>query len=68
MVNGLTKAKADQKIIEIGKNQLSERVKEPWYIKLIHELTTMFAMLLWVGAGLCFLAYGLAPEDPSNVI
>lgn len=36
-------------------------------MKLIHELTTMFAWLLWVGSGLCFLAYGLAPEDPSNV-
>lgn len=37
-------------------------------MKLIHELTSMFAWLLWAGAGLCFLAYGLAPEDPSNVI
>lgn len=36
-------------------------------MKLIHELTTMFAWLLWVGAALCYLAYGLSPEDPSNV-
>lgn len=58
---------AEIKLQEFGKNQLSEKVKDPWYMKLIHELTTMFAWLLWVGSGLCFLAYGLAPEDPSNV-
>lgn len=36
-------------------------------MKLIHELTSMFSMLLWVGSILCFIAYGLSPEDPSNV-
>lgn len=36
-------------------------------MKLIHELTSMFAWLLWAGAALCYLAYGLSPEDPSNV-
>lgn len=37
-------------------------------MKLIHELTSMFALLLWAGAALCFLAYGLSTEDPSNVL
>jgi sodium/potassium-transporting ATPase subunit alpha len=36
-------------------------------MKLVHELTNVFACLIWAGAALCFLAYGLAPEDPSNV-
>jgi sodium/potassium-transporting ATPase subunit alpha len=27
----------------------------------------MFAMLLWAGSALCFIAFGLAPDDPSNV-
>ena len=63
----MTKEVADRRLKEYGKNQLSERKKDPWYIKLIHELTTMFSILLWVGAGLCFLAYGLTPTDPANV-
>jgi hypothetical protein len=36
-------------------------------MKLIHELTNVFALLIWAGAVLCFIAFGLAPEDPSNV-
>ncbi|CAD8185836.1 unnamed protein product [Paramecium octaurelia] len=64
---GLTREVADQKLVEFGKNELSQKEKEPWYMKLIHELTSMFAWLLWAGAALCFLAYGLAPEDPSNL-
>lgn len=46
---------------------LSSRERTPWYMKLLHELTNVFAMLIWAGALLCFIAYGLAPEDPSNV-
>ncbi len=36
-------------------------------MKLLHEMITPFALMLWAGSGLCFLAYGLAPSDPSNV-
>lgn len=36
-------------------------------MKLIHELTNVFALLIWAGALLCFIAFGLSPEDPSNV-
>lgn len=46
---------------------LTEKVKSPWFIKLFHELTSMFALLLWAGAILCFLSYGLSPTDPANV-
>ena len=59
---------AEKKILEIGKNVLSEKKKTPWYVKLIHELTSFFALLLWIGGGLCFLAFALDPTDPSNVI
>lgn len=53
---------------EVGKNQLSQKKKTPWYIKLLHELTGMFALLLWIGGLLCFLAFILDQSDPSNVI
>jgi sodium/potassium-transporting ATPase subunit alpha len=38
-----------------------------WSIKLLKEMTTPFALLLWAGAVLCFVAYALAPTDPSNM-
>ncbi|CAK59780.1 unnamed protein product (macronuclear) [Paramecium tetraurelia] len=65
--DGLTKDVANQRLQEVGKNELTQKEKVPWYMKLIHELTSMFSMLLWVGSILCFIAYGLAPEDPSNL-
>jgi len=34
---------------------------------LLKEITSPFALLLWAGAILCFVAYALAPEDPSNL-
>src|SRR3990167_3601616 len=34
---------------------------------LLHELTSAFALLLWAGAILCFIAYGLDSSDPSNL-
>lgn len=30
-------------------------------------MTGFFAMLLWIGAILCFAAYGLDSSDPSNL-
>lgn len=37
------------------------------WVKLFKELTNGFAIMLWVGAILCFIAYGLTPDDPSNL-
>lgn len=36
-------------------------------MKLFHELTSFFAILLWVGSVLCFIAYFLDSSDPSNL-
>jgi sodium/potassium-transporting ATPase subunit alpha len=34
---------------------------------LLKELTTPFENLLWAGAVMCFVAYGLSSGDPSNL-
>ncbi|CAD8085019.1 unnamed protein product [Paramecium sonneborni] len=65
--NGLSKSQIDSKLQQYGKNVLSSKERTPWYVKLLHELTNVFALLIWAGALLCFIAYGLAPEDPSNL-
>jgi sodium/potassium-transporting ATPase subunit alpha len=31
------------------------------------EWQISFAILLWAGAVLCFIAYGVYPADPSNL-
>lgn len=65
--NGLSQKEAEKRNEEQGDNALSERVKDPWYMKLFHELTSFFALLLWVGSILCFVAYILDQSDPSNL-
>jgi len=55
----LTHAEAEKRNKEFGDNTLSERKKDPWYVNLFHELTSFFALLLWLGSVLCFIAYGL---------
>lgn len=64
---GLTDAEVERRIEKYGENKLSERKKTPWYMKLIHELTTFFSLLLWMGGFLCFFAYGIDSSDKSNL-
>jgi sodium/potassium-transporting ATPase subunit alpha len=64
---GLTKAEAERRNKEFGDNKLSEAKKTHWTIKLLEELTAPFALLLWAGGILCFIAYGLDKSDISNL-
>ncbi len=36
-------------------------------MQLFHELTSFFALLLWGGAIMCLIGYGLDTSDPSNL-
>ena len=65
--NGLSTEEAEQRHKEQGDNTLSQKDKDPWYMKLFHELTSFFALLLWGGSILCFIAYALDSEDQSNL-
>lgn len=67
MTDGLSTEEAIRRNQEEGDNTLAEKKKVPWYMKLIHEFTSFFSMLLWIGAIFCFVAYGLDTTDPSNV-
>ena len=64
---GLTTAQANSRNLKQGDNVLSEKKKTPWYWKLIHEWTSPFALLLWGGGIMCFIAYALDQSDPSNL-
>jgi sodium/potassium-transporting ATPase subunit alpha len=64
---GLTDAQAKERVLRDGENCLSEKASSPWYVKLLHEWGQPFALMLWVGALLCFIAFILDQEDPSNL-
>merc|ERR1719466_689437 len=67
--NGLTDAGVQAGIAEHGLNQLTPPKTTPEWVKFCQCLFSGFAMLLWFGAILCFLAYGIqasAYEEPPD--
>ena len=65
--SGLSTDEASKRNAEFGDNQLTEKKKIPWYIKLVHEFISFFSILLWAGAVMSFIVYALSPSDPSNL-
>jgi sodium/potassium-transporting ATPase subunit alpha len=64
---GLTELKAAELFEQFGENSLTEKVGTPWYLMLLKEFTSFFALLLWGGGILCFVGYGLDPKSLDNV-
>ena len=66
--NGLSEEEASRRNVELGDNKLPEGKKTPAWILFIKELLNWFAIMLWVGGGLCIMAYFLQPsQGPSNI-
>merc|ERR1711931_369747 len=67
--NGLTAAQAKAKQEQYGPNALTPPPTTPEWVKFCKNMFSGFAMLLWVGAILCFVAYGIqasAFEEPPD--
>ena len=67
--NGLTQSQAEANIAEFGPNALTPPPTTPEWIKFCQNLFGGFAMLLWIGAILCFVAYTIqasAFEEPPD--
>ena len=67
---GLTSAKAREVFARDGPNALTPPKKTPEWVKFCKNLFGGFALLLWIGAILCFIAYSIqattfeeAPDD-----
>ncbi len=53
--HGLTTAEAAARLARYGPNLLRRAYRIPWYLKLIRNLFSFFAVLLWIAALLCFI-------------
>ncbi|NXX67712.1 AT1A1 ATPase, partial [Spizella passerina] len=66
---GLTTARAEEILARDGPNALTPPPTTPEWVKFCKQLFGGFSLLLWIGAILCFLAYGiqsLMEEEPNN--
>merc|ERR1712165_50871 len=69
VADGLTDDQVKKGIAEYGLNQLTPPPTTPEWVKFCQNLFSGFACLLWLGAILCFLAYGIqasAYEEPPD--
>ncbi|XP_078512743.1 sodium/potassium-transporting ATPase subunit alpha-1-like [Lissotriton helveticus] len=65
LTRGLTTTRAAEILARDGPNALTPPPTTPEWVKFCRQLFGGFSMLLWIGAVLCFLAYGIqaATED-----
>ncbi|NWQ79529.1 AT1A1 ATPase, partial [Columbina picui] len=66
---GLTSARAAEILARDGPNSLTPPPTTPEWVKFCRQLFGGFSLLLWIGAILCFLAYGIQSvmeEEPNN--
>ncbi len=68
-LQGLSDEQAARALARDGPNALTPPKKVPEWVKFCKNLFGGFAMLLWIGAGLCFIAYtvdAVTMEYPSK--
>merc|ERR1719262_2120815 len=69
VANGLTTDQSKANVEKFGLNQLTPPPTTPEWVKFCKNLFSGFAMLLWIGAILCYIAYGIqasAYEEPPD--
>ncbi|MBI3343770.1 MAG: cation-transporting P-type ATPase [Gammaproteobacteria bacterium] len=55
-LEGLSSAEAATRLREYGPNRVAEAAREPLALRLAKEFVQFFSLILWVAAGLAFLA------------
>ena len=58
---GLTQAEVQRRLAEFGRNHVEEVGREPLLLRFAREFTHFFAIILWLGAALAFLAEYFEP-------
>ena len=47
-IAGLSHIEAERRLREFGTNRLEQVAKEPAWLRFLHELTTLFSLILWI--------------------
>eukprot|EP00117_Sycon_ciliatum_P037391 scpid90055/ scgid27984/ Potassium-transporting ATPase alpha chain 2; Non-gastric H(+)/K(+) ATPase subunit alpha; Proton pump len=63
---GLTSTFVNERLAAEGRNELTERKGSPWYVNFLKEMTGFFSLLLWFGAFLCFIGYGIQKDKDDK--
>ncbi|MEQ2306956.1 Sodium/potassium-transporting ATPase subunit alpha-1 [Ameca splendens] len=66
---GLSSSRAKEILARDGPNALTPPPTTPEWVKFCKQLFGGFSTLLWIGAILCFLAYGIqaaSEDEPAN--
>ncbi len=58
---GLTAAEVRRRLAEFGPNRVEAMAREPLWLSLLREFSHFFALILWLAAGLAFLAESYDP-------
>ncbi|XP_076153173.1 sodium/potassium-transporting ATPase subunit alpha-1-like isoform X2 [Alosa pseudoharengus] len=69
LTRGLTSTRAKEILARDGLNALTPPPTTPEWVKFCKQLFGGFSTLLWIGAILCFLAYGIqaaSEDEPTN--
>src|SRR3974390_3529170 len=53
---GLTSAEAAPRLAEYGPNQIRRAARKPALVRLVREFFRFFSVILWIAAGLSFVA------------
>ena len=64
---GLDQAAAERNLADFGPNMLTPPIETPLWMKFMAHQLTGFALLLWGGAGLCYVVYILDNTAPDNL-
>jgi sodium/potassium-transporting ATPase subunit alpha len=62
LANGLSEEEAERRLRLHGPNVLKRVRRTAWYVKLLRNLFSFFAVLLWIAAVLCFLPAVSMPQ------
>ena len=66
VLQGLSDRLAAERLLRDGPNALKPPKETPQFIKFMEKMFGGFAILLWIGAALCFIAYGIQFSGSSN--